>query len=66
MNRNELRESLRYCFEPNLYEMPIIFYDGVWSRISDRQLMSPDYLDELQQACVLQRARTYHNSRFCV
>ena len=62
MNRNEWREILEWCQEPLLYEMPITYHEGVWSRISDRLLMSP--LDELQQACALQRARTYHNSRF--
>ena len=61
MNRNELREYL-YMDMPT--EPTITYYEGVWSRINDRLLMSP--LDELQQACVLQRARTYHNSRFCV
>ena len=64
MNRNELRESLRYCFEPNLYDMPITYHEGVWCRISDRMLMPP--MDELQLATAFQRARTYHNSRFCV
>jgi len=61
MNRNELREYL-YMDMPT--EPTITYHEGVWSRINDRLLMSP--LDELQQACVLQRARTYHNSRFCV
>ena len=42
------------------YEMPITYYDGVWSRISDRLLMSP--MDDLQLATATQRTRVAVNN----
>tara|TARA_R100000789_G_C2940813_1_gene132013 strand:- start:4 stop:240 length:237 start_codon:yes stop_codon:yes gene_type:complete len=52
--------ELEYCFKPNPYEMPILFKDGVWSRISDRLLMSP--MDDLQLATATQRIRVAINN----
>ena len=52
--------ELEYCFKPNPYEMPILFKDGVWSRISDRLLMSP--MDDLQLATATQRIREAVNN----
>ena len=60
MFTNEEKINLRYCFEPNLYEMPITFHEGVWSRISDRLLMSP--MDDLQLATATQRIRVAINN----
>tara|TARA_R110002167_G_scaffold345618_1_gene556028 strand:+ start:282 stop:467 length:186 start_codon:yes stop_codon:yes gene_type:complete len=42
------------------YEMPITYYDGVWSRISDRLLMLP--MDDLQLATATQRTRVAVNN----
>ena len=52
--------ELEYCFKPNPYEMPILYHDGVWSRISDRLLMSP--MDDLQLANAIQRTREAINN----
>ena len=52
--------ELEHCFKPNPYEMPILYHDGVWSRISDRLLMSP--MDDLQLATAIQRTREAVNN----
>jgi len=46
--------DFRYYFEPNLYEMPITFNEGVGCRLDTRQIA---HFDELQNAFAFQRAR---------
>jgi len=55
-----IRELIEDCCTLNPYEMPITYYDGVWSRISDRLLMSP--MDDLQLATAIQRTREAVNN----
>ena len=59
-NNWERDEFLRRMITPIPYEMPITYHDGVWSRISDRLLMSP--MDDLQLATATQRIRVAINN----
>ena len=57
---NTIRELIEDCCTPNPYEMPITFNEVVWSRISDRLLMSS--MDDLQLATATQRIRVAINN----
>ncbi len=50
-----LRELRRELSRPLLYEMPITFHEGVYTRIRDRRLMGP--VTPLQQQRALERAQ---------
>tara|TARA_R100001369_G_scaffold76091_1_gene105194 strand:+ start:253 stop:438 length:186 start_codon:yes stop_codon:yes gene_type:complete len=57
------KEWEKFCLDITTltpYEMPITYYDGVWSRISDRLLMLP--MDDLQLATATQRTRVAVNN----
>ena len=56
MSRQEwIQEMRRELNRPLLYEMPITFHEGVYTRIRDRRLMGP--VTPLQQQRDLERAQ---------
>jgi len=56
MSRQEwIQEMRRELNRPLLYEMPITFHEGVYTRIRDRRLMGP--VTPLQQQRALERAQ---------